>query len=88
MDQAFVAHYDAGTSTLQLSGDLEQDAWPRIHAEIERAFRRTACQLTIDLTRAERLPAHTLGSLVHLCNTCYPGTVVRIAPRPQARKIA
>ena len=87
-NEAFASYYDIGTSTLEMSGMLDQDAWPRIREEVDRAFRRTACFLTIDLTRVERVPAHTLGHLVHMCNTHYPGTIVRVAPRPRASAIA
>ena len=87
-EMVFVSHYDAGTSTLELSGSLDQGAWSRIAEEVDRAFRRTACLLTIDLTRADRVPAHTLGLLVHLCNTRYPGTIVRPPCRAATLAIA
>ena len=77
MDTTFASHYDAGTSTLELSGTFDSDSWATIPEEVDRAFRRTACRLTIDLTRAAGIPARSLGRLVHLCNCCYPGTIVR-----------
>lgn len=79
--QAFCSYYDPGTSTLELTGSLDRDAWPLVHEEVDRAFRRTACLLTIDLTRAHGIPAHTLGHLIHLCQSRYPGTFVRV-PAP------
>ena len=92
-NQIFACHYDAGASTLELRGTVDQDSWPRIQDAVDRAFRRTACVLTIDLTRTDRVPAHLLGHLVHLCNTRYPGTVLRLparsaSARPQTRAIA
>lgn len=81
MDTSFASYYDAGTSTLELSGTFDQDAWARVHEEIDKAFRRTACQLTIDLTRAAGVPPQSVGHLVRLCNRCYPGTIVRAACR-------
>ena len=83
MDTLFASHYDAGTSTLELSGSIDQSSWATVHELVDRAFRRTACHLTIDLTRTQ-LPPHTLGNLVHLCNSCYPGTIVRVPRRPAA----
>lgn len=79
MDTSFAAFYDAGTSTLEITGTLDRDSWPRVHEEIDRAFRRTACQLTVDVTRVSTVPPHTIGRLVHLCNSLYPGTFVRVA---------
>ncbi|GAB3786490.1 hypothetical protein [Nocardioides ungokensis] len=79
MDTTFASHYDVGTSTLELTGEFDRDAWSLVHEEVERAFRRTACRLTIDLTRAHGVPAHFVGHLVHLCNCCYPGTIVQVA---------
>lgn len=79
------AQYDPRTSLLELSGCLEDAAWPRIQEEVDRAFRRTACRLTIDLSHAECLPARTLGRLVHLCNCRYPGTIVRFPGRDRVR---
>ncbi|MCW2844017.1 MAG: hypothetical protein JWN22_1933 [Nocardioides sp.] len=81
MDTTFAAHYDPGTSTLELSGTFDEEAWSRVHEEVDRAFRRTACRLTIDLTHAAGVPANSVGHLVHLCNCCYPGTIVRVASR-------
>ncbi|MFC6287361.1 hypothetical protein ACFP3Q_11700 [Nocardioides sp. GCM10027113] len=81
----FDSHFDARTSTLELTGALDENGWPRIIEEVDRAFRRTACLLTVDLTHADDIQAHTLGRLVHLCNTCYPGTFVR-PPAPRRRR--
>ncbi|HEU4811586.1 MAG TPA: hypothetical protein VFT00_05570 [Nocardioides sp.] len=86
MDTSFASHYDPGTSTLELIGTFGPDEWTQVVDEIERAFRRTACWLTIDLTRAAGVSAHSVGHLVHLCNSRYPGTIVRV-PRP-SRAIA
>ncbi len=85
MDSTFVVYYDAETSTLCLSGAFDPEAWARVDAEIDRAFRRTALHLTIDLTRAADVPAHSVGCLVHLCNCRYPGTVVTL---PASRRDA
>ena len=86
----FASHFDARTGTLELTGELGETAWPRIMEEVDRAFRRTACLLTVDLSHADQVPGHTLGRLVHLCNRCYPGTVVRTPARrrDQVRAIA
>ena len=70
-------HYDDGSSTLALSGTLSRDDWPRLCEEIDRAFRRTACRLTVDLAGMVAAPAHEIGRLVQLCNRAYPGTMVR-----------
>ena len=83
MDTSFASHYDPGTSTLELIGTFGPDEWTQVTDEIERAFRRTACWLTIDLTRAAGVSAHSVGHLVHLCNSRYPGTIVRV---PRARR--
>ena len=84
MDTTFAAHYDAGTSTLELTGTFDPEAWATVPAEVDRAFRRTACQLTIDLTRAAGIPPNSVGHLVHLCNCHYPGTMVRVAAQRRA----
>jgi hypothetical protein len=84
MDTAFATRYDPGTSTLEMSGAFDQDAWGSVHEEVERAFRRAACGLTIDMTRVTGVPAHFVGHLVHLCNCCYPGTIVRVAAHRRA----
>ncbi|MGZ6269939.1 MAG: hypothetical protein ACXWMU_05160 [Candidatus Limnocylindrales bacterium] len=81
MDTTFASHYDAGTSTLELTGLFDAEAWARVADDVDRAFRRTACRLTIDLTHAEGVPAHVVGHLVHHCNCRYPGTIVRVASR-------
>jgi hypothetical protein len=87
MEPSFSAYYDAPTSTLQLSGRFDPIAWSRVSAEVDRAYRRSALRLTVDLTRAEGVPAHAVGELVHVCNCCYPGTLVIVA-RPAARQRA
>ncbi len=79
MDATFATHYDPGTSTLELTGTFDDKAWARVHEELDRAFRRTACWLTVDLTGTAGVPAHSVGHLVHLCNCCYPGTIVRVS---------
>ncbi|MBB6629182.1 hypothetical protein H5V45_17780 [Nocardioides sp. KIGAM211] len=84
MDTTFATHYDPGTSTLELTGTFDHAAWALVDAEIDRAFRRTACRLTIDLSRATDVPPHAVGRLVHLCNCAYPGTIVRVASRSRA----
>ncbi len=84
MDERFEARYDPGTSTLELSGTFDPAAWSTLPDEIDRAFRRTACRLTIDLTRAAGVPAHQVGQMVHLCNCCYPGTIVLASARRRA----
>jgi hypothetical protein len=85
MDTTFAAHYDPATSTLELSGTFDPDAWASMPEVVDRAFRRTACRLIIDLTRAADVPAHSVGNLVHLCNCCYPGTLVRVPSRVSRR---
>lgn len=87
-EKGFASRYDVRTSTLELSGTIHHDALPRIRDEVDRAFRRTACLLTLDLSRVEEVPAHTMGRLVHLCNTNYPGTLLRLPRHPQATAIA
>ena len=84
MDSSFASHYDPDTSTLELTGTFGPDEWALVPDEVERAFRRTACWLTIDLTRAAGMSAHSVGHLVHLCNCRYPGTIVRVAPPRRA----
>jgi hypothetical protein len=85
MEPPFSAYYDATTSTLQLSGPFDRAAWSGVAAEVDRAYRRSALRLTVDLTRAEGVPAHAVGELVHVCNCRYPGTLVLVA-RPAARR--
>ena len=87
MEPSLSAYYDATTSTLQLSGRFDRAAWSGVAAEVDRAYRRSALRLTVDLTRAEGVPAHAVGELVHVCNCCYPGTLVLVA-RPAARRRA
>ena len=84
MESTFSAYYDAATSTLVLSGSFDPPAWAALDADVDRAYRRSALRLTIDLTRVEGAPAHAVGELVHLCNCRYPGTQVLVA-RPVAR---
>jgi len=84
MDAMFEAHYDAGTSTLELTGTFDREAWATVPQELDRAFRRTACRLTVDLTRAAGVPADSVGRLVHLCNCSYPGTIVRVGAQRHA----
>lgn len=81
MDSTFTAHFDASTCTLELTGSLDRDSWSGVHEAIDRAYRRTACQLTIDATRVSTVPPHTIGRLVHLCHSMYPGTMVQVHPR-------
>lgn len=76
-DAGFACQYDAGTSTLVLRGTIDQASWPRFEQEVDRAYRRTACVLTIDLRHADLVPRQLLGRLVHLCNLRYRGTLVR-----------
>ena len=73
------ASYDPVTGTLQLAGSFDAVAWARVGEEVDRAFRRTACLLTVDLTQASGVPVSSVGSLVQLCNSRYPGTIVRAA---------
>jgi ABC-type transporter Mla MlaB component len=73
----WTVHYDATTSTLELAGSFDHGALAAIGEKIERAHRRTACLLTIDLTRTDGVTPHTLGRLVHLCHS-FPGTFVRL----------
>ena len=75
-DRGFDCCYDVRTSTLEVSGPLVADDWARLADELDRAFRRTACHLTVDLTRVTGLAAHDVGRLVQLCNRCFPGTLV------------
>ena len=81
-EREFASYFDAGTSTLELSGCFDHHALPRIEEEVAAAHRRTACFLTVDLTGASRVPAHTVGRLVHLCHSQFPGTFVRIPVSP------
>jgi hypothetical protein len=83
MDTTFAAYYDAATSTLHLSGAYDPTPWAGVGAEVDRAYRRCALRLTVDLTRADGVPPHAVGELVHLCNCLYPGTLVRV---PRTRR--
>jgi hypothetical protein len=85
---SFFSHYDTETSTLTLSGIIDRGSMPRVLQEVQRAYRRTACRLTIDLSHAQSLPAHLLGVLVHVCNTEFPGSFVQPPSREQLRAIA
>lgn len=87
-DAGFVAYFDADTSTLELGGTIDPAALPLLQEELDRAFRRTAFVLTLDLTRVEQVPAHALGKLVHLCNTRYPGTLLRGPATPATARSA
>ena len=75
-DRGFDCRYDVRSSTLEVSGSLVADDWPGLAEELDRAFRRTACRLVVDLTRMTGLAAHDVGRLVQLCNRCFPGTLV------------
>ena len=81
MDSTFTADYDAETSTLRITGTFDPAAWATVEAAVDRAFRRAALRLTIDLTHADGVPPHALGALVHLCNCRYAGTLVRVPRR-------
>ncbi len=87
-DKMFVSHFDSGTCTLTLGGFIDRESLPLVLQEVQRAFRRTACRLTIDLSHAQGLPPHIMGVLVHVCNTEFPGTFVRPPSREQLRAIA
>ena len=78
----FASHFDTWTSTLELSGSFDYHALAHIEAEVARAHRRTACTLTVTVTAAADVRAHTLGRLVHLCHSRFPGTVVRLCTTP------
>ena len=84
-ERALDFHYDGGSSTLELYGVIDHGALPRIREAIDRAFRASPCRLTVDLGGVDLVPAHTLGRLVHLCNTEYPGTLFRLPPRHTTR---
>ena len=75
-DRGFDCRYDVRSSTLEISGRLVAGDWGSLADELDRAFRRTACQLTVDLTRVTGWAAHDVGRLVQLCNRCFPGTLV------------
>jgi hypothetical protein len=84
MDSTLTADYDAETSTLRIAGTFDPAVWRSVDAAVDRAFRRAALRLTIDLTHADGVPPHELGALVHLCNCRYAGTLVRVPRRPRA----
>lgn len=87
-DAGFTCQYDAGSSTLVLRGIIDRGSWTRLEQEVDRAYRRTACLLTIDLTHADLVPTTLLGRLVHLVNVRYPGTIVRLPSREHLAAIA
>lgn len=80
-ERAFGFHHDTGSSTLELFGVIDHGSLPLVREAVDLAFRRTPCRLTVDLTGVDRLSAHMLGRLVHLCNTHYPGTLIRLPDR-------
>lgn len=83
-ERSFDAHYDAGSSTLELFGVIDHGTLPLVREAVDRAFRATPCRLTVDLSGVDSMPAHILGRLVHVCNTLYPGTLLRLPPRRSA----
>lgn len=68
--------YDGRTSTLVLTGAVAQDDWAELWQSLDRAYRRTACYLTVDLASAD-LPPRDVGLIVQVCQRLYPGTMVR-----------
>lgn len=80
----FSAEFEPGSGRLALSGALAPDDWTAVLELVDRAFRRTPCSLVVDLSRLDSVPSETLGLLVHVCNTCYPGTVIRLPQRDGA----
>jgi hypothetical protein len=85
MNTSFFSQFDAETCTLTLSGIIDKGSMPLVLQAIQRAYRHTACRLTIDFSHAQSLPAHLLGVLVHVCNTEFPGSFVR---PPERRHLA
>ena len=83
-ERSFDAHYDAGSSTLELFGEIDHGALPLVREAVDRAYRATPCRLTVDLRGVDLLPAHLLGWLVHLCNSQYPDTLIRLPQRRDA----
>ncbi|MGZ5418711.1 MAG: STAS domain-containing protein [Nocardioides sp.] len=80
-ERAFEYNYDGGSSTLELYGVIDHGTQPGVREAVDRAYRATPCRLTVDLSGVDLLPAHLLGWLVHLCNTRYPGTLIRLPER-------
>lgn len=80
-ERALDFQYDSRSSTLEVYGVVDHATWPRVREAVDQAFRSSPCRLTVDLTGVDRLPAHLLGRLVHLCNTQYPGTLIRLPAR-------
>lgn len=80
-ERALDFHYDSASSTLELYGVVDHATLPRVMEAVDRAFRSSPCCLTVDLTGVDVLPAHLLGWLVHLCNTQYAGTMIRVPAR-------
>lgn len=77
-ERALDFQFDSGSSTLELYGVVDHATLPRVIEAVDRAFRASPCRLTVDLAGVDLLPAHLLGWLVHLCNTQYPGTLIRL----------
>ena len=77
MNSSYFSQFDAETSTLTLSGIIDKGSMPLVLQDIQRAYRHTACRLTVDFRHAQSLPAHLLGVLVHVCTTEFPGSFVR-----------
>ena len=86
-ERAFDCHYDPSSSTLELYGVIDAGALPQVREAVDRAFRASPCRLTLDLCGVDALPAPALGRLVHLCNTQYPGTLIRL-PRREVAPLA
>lgn len=80
-ERAFEYNFDGGSSTLELYGVIDHGTLPGVREAVDRAYRATPCRLTVDLRGVDLLPAHVLGWLVHLCNSRYPGTLIRLPER-------
>ncbi len=83
-ERALDFHYDSGSSTLEVYGVVDHATLPQVMEAVDRAFRSSPCRLTVDLAGVDVLPAHLLGWIVHLCNTQYPGTLIRCPGRRTA----
>ncbi len=83
-ERALDFQFDSGSSTLEVYGVVDHATLPTVMAAVDRAFRASPCRLTVDLAGVDLLPAHLLGWLVHLCNTQYPGTLIRCPARRTA----